>query len=801
MKSKKILGVLLGSSIAVLTLVACGGGEAQKTTTTTSTTTPTSTTPSTTSTTTTEEKKIPGLVEKNIEVTMNSHFGGKEKVEYKDTTKYSDYWFLEDSTTMNHDLAVASAMAAGASYSNKLDNTGTKITAFMEAAGYSNIQKNQYYSEGLKLADSMGLIIGKKQIKNWQNEDYTLLAIFPRNAGYDAEWMGNFDLGSTKAHKGFMEARDEMLRFMKKYMTDNNISGKLKVWIPGYSRGGATANLLGGFLAEDNGYFANVSLSYKDLFVYTIASPATIVSGLTKKDMLSVSGPRGEGHKDTNVAAYTYNGNDAAIDLASNKYKCIHNFIAVGDYITKLPPQNWGFTRYGETISINYGSKEMLDELKKVSPDTASKFSSKNYSTKLATKTVDLNNIKIVETETKLSPDEMIEGRINALLNLAGSRDGYITKGYDKLLGSIASVFGTDFNESVNIFKSNLKTVIPAALLNYLTYATNNLNLSDSEAAAKVVMDIMDFIGKNIQDRTNYTDQQFLKDILDFLINDFQTNDQAKLRTLILSALIPAPYGALYGSIVNYANTKKLKATNVDELIFLVSSFVHENKTETTVDTLLTTIAKVFPSKYIGMISMVTGKTYKAEDYTDETQMNKTAILDAFDTFVEGQKDSEGTVTMQPDDVRSTVYNLANLYLGSKNLTNLGNLLTNGSKSSGSVVTKEPTKLSNLLQDILSLVLAKDKDGNLLTLKASANKYLADLLEKAKNDSNSKYVELLQAKTDDIRDALFTILFNPKENHTLQNDIDNALTFIDTMTFLFPAHFHEMYISAIKTMK
>ena len=44
-------------------------------------------------------------------------------------------------------------------------------------------------------------------------------------------------------------ARDEVLRFMKQYLEKHDIGGELKVWTAGHSRGGAVANLLGGFLA------------------------------------------------------------------------------------------------------------------------------------------------------------------------------------------------------------------------------------------------------------------------------------------------------------------------------------------------------------------------------------------------------------------------------------------------------------------------------------------------------------------------------------------------------------------------
>ena len=48
-------------------------------------------------------------------------------------------------------------------------------------------------------------------------------------------------------HAGFKAARDEVLRYAAKYMKDHGITGDLKVWIAGHSRGAATSNSLGGF--------------------------------------------------------------------------------------------------------------------------------------------------------------------------------------------------------------------------------------------------------------------------------------------------------------------------------------------------------------------------------------------------------------------------------------------------------------------------------------------------------------------------------------------------------------------------
>ena len=54
------------------------------------------------------------------------------------------------------------------------------------------------------------------------------------------------------------------------------------------------------------------------------------------------------------------------------------------------------------------------------------------------------------------------------------------------------------------------------------------MGLPQEEALAQLAMDIIDLTGITISDRDAYTDQDFLKDLFDFLINDYQTSKDAE---------------------------------------------------------------------------------------------------------------------------------------------------------------------------------------------------------------------------------------------------------------------------------
>ena len=60
-------------------------------------------------------------------------------------------------------------------------------------------------------------------------------------------------------------------------MADKGVTGDLKVWIAGHSRGAAVSALTAGFLVDEGGAFLGrgVSLEPDDVFAYCSATPPT----------------------------------------------------------------------------------------------------------------------------------------------------------------------------------------------------------------------------------------------------------------------------------------------------------------------------------------------------------------------------------------------------------------------------------------------------------------------------------------------------------------------------------------------
>ena len=737
---------------------------------------------------------------KEVSATQVYHFGetfGEDEI--TDTWVYDDAWFFGDSSKINYNLAVMSAMVDGASSSNKKDETGTKIAGLLGQMGFSNIQKNKYYSEGIFLDDSMGAIMGKKKLVDPSGKEYTLLALFTRNAGYENEWTGNFNVGESGLHAGFKHARDEVLRFMKNYIDVNKVTGNVKIWGAGYSRGAATMNLVGGFLGESTNYFGNgITYAPKDIYVYTIGTPRAIPTEISKVSALSVEAARGEGYSDTAGEVFTYTG-EGQINPLDEKYNYIHNFTAVGDYVTKMPPQTWGYTRYGKTENIVYGEEGMREALKKYSVETAEEFVDKNYATEISKKGFDFKTLSIVDLNEKQTPDAMIEERIGNLLSIAGSRQAFTEQGYDKILGAAGSIIGIDLQGFIDVIKGNAATLIKAGALNYFAHVAEATEASDAEAIATVVAAIM---GKTGEDAKNYTDQQFLADLLDYIVNDYQSKPEGKKRIDVILGLIPDLFGKLIKDLLEYAKTKEMAPKTFDDLLLLLSSFITDNREDPVISGLIDMLVALIPEKYsqyIGYLALFLQKSYDDTTlYPDINSKNKAIILDTLEAFVIGIFNEEGKQTTPAYGFRCGMINLLVGMLGE--VPNLLNLLMNGAMDvDGNVVTKEPVALSVLVEDILKLAMPKDEEGVISTIKAEADKALVELLEKARNESIGRYIDIIEAEPAKLRKALAAALFGKSEAYDFTTEVNNAVDFITAMKFVAPSHYHELYVSYLKS--
>ena len=172
------------------------------------------------------------------------------------------------------------------------------LKADLGSLGYGDI----VYRENPVTRSSTGLYIASRA------EDNTLhTAVIIKGTEGD-EWYSNFDVGFTAEHRGFSAAADFAELSLGDYIFTRAIGTEPSFFITGYSRGGAIADILAKRLCERYGT--------DSVYAYTVASPNVTISRRT------------------------------------GRFNCIYNLIRNEDLFTRIPPESWGYSRYGRDIRL-----------------------------------------------------------------------------------------------------------------------------------------------------------------------------------------------------------------------------------------------------------------------------------------------------------------------------------------------------------------------------------------------------------------------------------------------------------------
>ena len=230
---------------------------------------------------------------------------------------YSDGYFAEASKYYNEHLAsFAAGMALAAmpvSYEGDYsEEKSTKyIVDMFVSMGYSDIfvhyPEPEYFGEDAENLSTIGYAIAKKNIVV-NGKETTVIAIGTRGASYQAEWASNVTLGDGFGEaKGFGDAARQVRQGIDQYIADKGINAdSATFFITGYSRAGATSNLVAKKLTDDYGE--------DKVYAYCFEAPkggvvAEMKDGLT--------------------------------------YANIHNVINGVDIVPTVGPEQMGFIRYG----------------------------------------------------------------------------------------------------------------------------------------------------------------------------------------------------------------------------------------------------------------------------------------------------------------------------------------------------------------------------------------------------------------------------------------------------------------------
>ncbi|MBQ1477872.1 MAG: cell wall-binding repeat-containing protein, partial [Erysipelotrichaceae bacterium] len=232
----------------------------------------------------------------------------------KYTYSYDENWFFNDPSEYNHDLATMSlkmAMAGMADDETHMDDSHiVDLLHNMEFEDY--LIKTSY---PIPEDNSIGYAIGAKNI-NKDGNIISLITVTIRSGGYGQEWAGNFEIGNGQIHSGFDQAAEKVLEGLADYINEYSkyLLGDIKVWVSGYSRGAATANLLG--VKLDDGRIA--SINPDDVFCYAFECPQ----------------------------------NARSIRGRHEKYGNLFRIVNPNDFVTKVAPSYWTYSCYGVMKAI-----------------------------------------------------------------------------------------------------------------------------------------------------------------------------------------------------------------------------------------------------------------------------------------------------------------------------------------------------------------------------------------------------------------------------------------------------------------
>ena len=231
-------------------------------------------------------------------------------------TVYSDEIFFKPSNTYHHLLAKQScglALAAFNLLSKEEDHDpegrGT-LSDYLKTTGFVGERIDDYNRETSMY--TVASAIASKDIE-YNGEYARLIVVAIRGGNYENEWQSNFSLGDGARHKGFDEAATVVTDRVVSYFAARPSSYQTKIWITGFSRAGAIANLVAANLNE---------LPFFDkeqIFAYTFAAPAAI--------------------------------NASDFDVLT-PFDNIFNILGASDLIPQFVPMEWGFDRYGVDMEL-----------------------------------------------------------------------------------------------------------------------------------------------------------------------------------------------------------------------------------------------------------------------------------------------------------------------------------------------------------------------------------------------------------------------------------------------------------------
>ncbi|MBR2778940.1 MAG: hypothetical protein IKD85_02055 [Firmicutes bacterium] len=269
---------------------------------------------------------------------------GPRKNDRTATYYYTDEYFRRNAAILNPHLRTMSFALCMACFPSMESEDYERVyrnaeTLLVDDLGFSDFEANEDYKKK-PAVNTLGMLLAHKVIQD-RGEDYSLIVMGLRGAGYGDEWGSNLVLGETGSAQGFEKCMEYADAFLCSYLEkmEDKLCRRVKYWITGYSRVGGVSNLLG---ARIDRYAPAYRTETGNIFVYTFEAPAAA----SKEDR--------------------------------RPYPSIHNTVNPHDIVPKLAPSVWGFRRYGvdDTVfpdihseEFNKKIPEVLERLHELNPE------------------------------------------------------------------------------------------------------------------------------------------------------------------------------------------------------------------------------------------------------------------------------------------------------------------------------------------------------------------------------------------------------------------------------------------------
>lgn len=234
--------------------------------------------------------------------------------------RYSDSFFLHSACSYDHELAIMSLGLTMSAFTYKAD--GDKhARAALHAIGCDDRTIESFrFDDQQSCADSCGYIIAAKKLP----DDTFLIPVVIRSHCYGGEWVSNahaVEEAYPDHAVGFKAAADGVYDAVTDYLDRRGFDlGRVKLWLCGYSRGGAVTNLLGARFTFESG------IGKDNIFAYSFATPVTVF--------------------------------DRACLFTDN----IFNIMSEMDIVPRMPLRYWALTRYGADMIVPCKARRGLGE-------------------------------------------------------------------------------------------------------------------------------------------------------------------------------------------------------------------------------------------------------------------------------------------------------------------------------------------------------------------------------------------------------------------------------------------------------